>query len=99
MPLLLRDIDHQRVRALMALHLPGVTGRIYGSRLTGQAHEASDLDLALVAPNLQPIPVDQLERFRQAVNDSLIPILLDARDWARLPKDFHTEIEKSFVEL
>ena len=99
MPLLLRDIDRQRVRALMALHLPGVTERIYGSRVTGQAHAASDLDLALVAPNLQPIPAEQLERFRQAVNDSLIPILLDARDWARLPKDFHTEIEKSFVEL
>ena len=99
MTLLLREIDRERLRGLMTTHLPGVTGRIYGSRLTGQAHDASDLDLALVSPDLQPIPIDQLERFRQAVNDSLIPILIDARDWARLPQHFHAEIEKCFVEL
>ena len=40
-----------------------------------------------------------MENFRQAVNDSNIPILVDARDWARLPKSFHTEIEKYFVDL
>ena len=99
MTLLLREVDRERLRGLMTTHLPGVTGRIYGSRVTGRAHDASDLDLALMSPDSQPIPVDQLERFRQAINDSLIPILVDARDWARLPKEFHTEIEKSFVEL
>ena len=99
MTLLLREVDRERLRSLMTTHLPGVTGRIYGSRVTGQAHDASDLDLALVSPDLQPIPIDQLERFRQAVNDSLIPILIDARDWARLPQHFHAEIEKCFVEL
>lgn len=97
--LLLRDQDRQRLTALMALHLPGVVARVYGSRVTGMAHAASDLDLALLAPNAQPIPFLQLEDFRQAVNDSNIPILVDARDWARLPKSFHTEIEKAFAEL
>jgi uncharacterized protein len=99
MPMLLRDQDRQRLLALMALHLPGVTGRVYGSRVTGLAHDASDLDLALIAPNAQPIPFSQLDDFRQAINDSNLPILVDARDWARLPKSFHTEIEKAFTEL
>ena len=99
MTLLLREIDRERLRGLMTTHLPGVTGRIYGSRVTGHAHDASDLDLALVSPDLQPIPIDQLERFRQAVNDSHIPILIDARDWARPPQHFHAEIEKCFVDL
>ena len=98
-PLLLRDQDRQRLVALMALHLPGITGRVYGSRVTGLAHDASDLDLALMAPDAQPIPFEQLEEFRQAVNDSFLPILVDARDWARLPSSFHTEIEKAYVEL
>ena len=99
MTLLLREVDRERLRRLMTTHLPGVTGRIYGSRVTGRAHDASDLDLALIAPDSQPIPMEQLERFREALNDSLIPILVDARDWARLPKHFHAEIEKAFVEL
>ena len=99
MALLLRDVDRKRLCELMAAHLPGIKARAYGSRVTGRAHDASDLDLALVTADSQPIPIDQLERFRQAVNDSLIPILVDARDWARLPKSFQTEIEKSFVEL
>ena len=99
MALILRNVDRQRLRSLIKTYLPGVTGRIYGSRVTGRAHDGSDLDLALVTADSQPIPIDDLERFRQAVNDSLIPILVDARDWARLPNHFHAEIEKTFVEL
>lgn len=99
MALLLRDQDRQRLMVLMAQHLPGITGRVYGSRVTGLAHDASDLDLALIAPNAQPIPFSQLDEFRQALNDSNLPILVDARDWARLPKGFHSEIEKAYVEL
>ena len=99
MSLLLRDQDRQLLTVLMALHLPGIAGRIYGSRVTGKAHAASDLDLALLAPDAQPIPFSQLEDFRQAINDYNLPILVDARDWARLPKSFHHEIEKAFVQL
>jgi hypothetical protein len=61
--------------------------------------DASDLDLALISPDAQPIDFTAMEDFRQAVNDSNIPILVDARDWARLPKSFHAEIEKFFVDL
>lgn len=99
MALLLREQDRQCLIALLAFHLPGVVGRVYGSRVNGLAHDASDLDLALIAPDAQPIPLSKLESFRQAVNDSNLPILVDARDWSRLPKSFHSEIEKSFAEL
>ena len=97
--LLLRKQDRLRLLALLAQHLPGVKARAFGSRVTGQAHEASDLDLALISPNAQAISTHQLEQFRQAVNDSNHPILVDARDWAMLPKSFHTEIEKAYVDL
>lgn len=99
MALLLRHKDRERLTALMALHLPGIIGRAYGSRVTGLAHDASDLDLALIAPDFKPIPLAQLENFRQAVNDSNLPILIDARDWAGLPEKFHADIEKAFVDL
>ncbi len=97
--LLLRDQDRQLLRDLLDTYLPGVKARAYGSRVTGKAHVASDLDLALMRTDTQPIDFTAMENFRQAVNDSNIPILVDARDWARLPKSFHTEIEKSFVDL
>lgn len=99
MTLLLRDQDRQRLTALLNLHLPGIQARVYGSRVTGMAHDASDLDLALLAPCGQPIPFAQLEDFRQAVHDSNLPILVDARDWARLPESFRAEILKCYVAL
>ncbi len=99
MTLLLRSQDRRCLTALMNLHLPGIKARVYGSRVTGMAHDASDLDLALIAPCGQSIPFSQLEDFRQAVNDSNLPILVDARDWARLPERFRAEIEKCYVEL
>ena len=36
--------------------LPGVEVWAYGSRVSGLSHDASDLDLVLRAPGLQPIP-------------------------------------------
>jgi len=33
------------------------------------------------------------------VRESNIPILIDARDWARLPASFHEVILRNYVEL
>lgn len=81
----------------MAAHLPAVTAWAYGSRVNGDAHEASDLDLVLRSPDLSPIPLEHLDAFLQALRESNIPILIEARDWARLPDAFHQEILKNYV--
>ena len=57
------------------------------------------LDLALRAPGLTQIPTRGLGAFAEAVRESSIPFLVDARDWARLPKRFRAEIERSHVVL
>lgn len=97
--LFLRDIDKQRLLKLLADYLPDVSAWAYGSRVNGEAHDTSDLDVVLRSKDLSKIPIVQLESFLQALSDSNIPILVEARDWARLPESFHQEILRNYVEL
>ena len=83
----------------MRQHLPGVEVWAYGSRVNGRSYDGSDLDLVLRGPGLKEIPSDQLGDFEEAVRESNIPFLVEARDWARLPKRFHGEIEREYVVL
>ena len=93
--LLLRKKDKQQLLQLLADYLPDVTVWAYGSRINGGAHDTSDLDIVLRSADLSPIPAMELENFLEAVRDSNIPILIEARDWAR----FHREILKNYVVL
>ena len=89
---------HRRVlEALVREHLPDVEVWAYGSRVSGLAHDGSDLDLVLRGPGLEDIPADQLLEFEEAVRESTIPFLVEARDWARLPQRFHRVIEREYV--
>ena len=91
---------HRRVlEALLRQHLPDVEVWAYGSRVNGRSHDGSDLDLVLRGPGLKEIPSDQLGDFEEAVRESNIPFLVEARDWARLPERFHREIESEYVVL
>jgi predicted nucleotidyltransferase len=48
--LLLSDRHLHTLQALLAQHAPGAEVWAYGSRVTGGAHEGSDLDLVLRHP-------------------------------------------------
>ena len=85
-----------QLEALLREHVPGVEVWAYGSRVNGESHEGSDLDLALRSPALKPLDggfYDLLE----AIEKSHIPILVQAHDWAMLPESFHKEIERDYV--
>ena len=86
----------KQLKALLDEHVPGVEVWAYGSRVNGESHEGSDLDLALRGPALEPLDggfYDLLE----AIEKSNIPILVQAHDWAMLPESFHREIERDYV--
>ena len=87
----------EELERLLRERLPGVEAWAYGSRVNGKGHEGSDLDLALRGPGLRPIPLDALSGLREALSDSTIPFLVEARDWARMPELFHEEIKRSHV--
>jgi predicted nucleotidyltransferase len=97
--LYLRDQDKQKLLQLLTDYLPTVTAWAYGSRVNGDAHDASDLDIVLRSVDLSPIPDNVLEDFLEALRESTIPILVEARDWARLPAGFHEEVLKKYVVL
>ena len=91
---------HRRaLEALLREHLPDVEVWAYGSRINGRSHDGSDLDLVLRSADLQEIPVVKLADFEEAVCESNVPFLVEARDWARLPERFHREIERDYVVL
>ena len=87
------------LEALLHEHLPDVEAWAYGSRVNGRSHDGSDLDLALRGPGLKKIPAGQLADFRDAVRESTIPFLVEARDWAGLPERFHREIQHSHAAI
>ena len=88
-----------QLEALLREHLPDVEVWAYGSRITGASHDGSDLDLVLRAPDLRKIPIGRLSDLWEALRESTIPFLVEARDWARLPEEFHGKIERDYVVL
>ena len=85
-----------QLEALLSKHVPGVEVWAYGSRVNGESHDGSDLDLVLRGPALEPLDggfFDLLE----AIEKSNVPILVQAHDWAMLPESFHREIERDYV--
>ncbi len=89
----------ETLEALLREHLPGIEVWAYGSRVNGESHDGSDLDLVLRAPGLQEVPIGPLIDFTEALHDSTLPFLVEARDWTRLPERFHKEIERGYVVI
>ena len=85
------------IEGLLRKHLTGVEVWAYGSRVNGRSHDGSDLDLVLRGPSLKEIPINSLVDFEEALRESNIPFLVEARDWARLPERFHRNIEREYV--
>lgn len=88
-----------QIEALLRRHLPEVEVWAYGSRVSGLSHDGSDLDLVLRGPALAPIDFVAFSDFLDALRESRIPFLVEARDWARLPETFHRQIEQQYVVL
>ncbi|MFB6307525.1 MAG: nucleotidyltransferase family protein [Flavobacteriales bacterium] len=72
---------------------------VYGSRVDGTAHEASDLDLVIRTDDQSPVSAGQLTAFQEMLNDSNIPIIVQVHDWARLPESFRNRIKKNYEVL
>ena len=78
---------------------PDVRLIVYGSRADGTAHDASDLDLALIRIDDQVVEANEFSRFLEAVQESTIPFPVEIFDWARLPPSFHKAIEDHGITI
>ena len=66
----------------------------YGSRVNGDCHNGSDLDLVVVSYNEHGKNLSELKRL---INESDIPILVDISEFDTLPKSFQNEIRKNKI--
>ena len=82
--------------ALLAQHVPQADVWAYGSRVTGGAHEGSDLDLVLRHPLDVTQDVDGVFELKAALQSSDLPMLVDVHVWSRLPASFHRNIEAGY---
>ncbi len=66
--LFLREIDLIRIREIFQKHLPSASIYAYGSRVNGDAHDGSDLDLAILSNDGMEIPMDVLSKLRESLD-------------------------------
>lgn len=85
------------IRQILAAHLSETEVIAYGSRVSGAAHEGSDLDLVARNPHNPKLSVRNLGEIRDAFSESNLPILVDILDWSRIPDSFREEIERTGV--
>ncbi|MBI1193213.1 MAG: nucleotidyltransferase domain-containing protein [Bacteroidetes bacterium] len=95
----LRSKDRERLLAIFsAVNLPFEVWA-YGSRVSGEAHEGSDLDLVIRTKDLQKFPIDVYVILQDKIQESSIPIVVELFDWTRLPESFHANIEANHEVL
>lgn len=97
--MLLRDKDRQALLNIFSLVDCSIEVWAYGSRVNGNAHDGSDLDLVIRTPNLEKLPIETFLEIKERIKESNIPILVDIFDWARLPESFHQNIESQHEPL
>lgn len=83
----------EEVRKILHQHLPRVQVWAFGSRVTAEAAEGSDLDLVVHSPDGEALP---LGRVREAFRDSNLPFTVELLDWATIPERFRREIFKNY---
>ena len=87
------------LKQLLAKHVPCAEVWAYGSRVSGGAHEGSDLDVVLRNPSDLKARCEGWLELKEALQESSLPILVDVHDWAYLPVEFHRNIERNKVVI
>lgn len=90
--MILRNKDKERLVTIFETTTQPIEVWAYGSRVNGDAHEGSDLDLVIRTPELEKLPLDTFLNLKEKIQESNIPIVVELFDWARLPETFHKNI-------
>lgn len=68
----------------------------YGSRVNGDAHDGSDLDLIVKSFNSKTA---NLAALKELLTESNIPFLVDINEFDKLSRTFQEEIKKNYIVL
>ena len=98
--MLLREKDHKEIiRLAKKSFTKPVNIWAYGSRVSGMAHEGSDLNLVVRPDGDGMIDLGELGVFKELLQESTIPILVQVLDWNRIPESFQANILKEYEAL
>ena len=84
----------KELRSVFENYCPKAEIWAYGSRVEGDAHSGSDLDLAVKTFGENTKDIIKLRKF---LNESNIPFLIDIFEFNKLPESFQKEIERKHV--
>ncbi|CCK76829.1 conserved hypothetical protein [Oleispira antarctica RB-8] len=74
----------------------------YGSRIKGTNHDASDLDLVVHFESgsvSESEFFEQLSCFKEALQESTIPIFVQVFAWSQIPESFKANIQQEYQVL
>lgn len=94
--MLLREKDRKNLIDIFSTISIPVEVWAYGSRINGNAHDGSDLDLVIRSHNLERLSLNIYNEVCEKIRESNIPILVELKDWAMLPVSFHKNIEQQY---
>jgi predicted nucleotidyltransferase len=91
--------SHQlnEIRAILSSHVPDIMVWAFGSRVTGNARQYSDLDLALITD--EPLPLATKADLVACFSESNLPFKVDLVDWASTSDNFRTIISANKVVI
>lgn len=87
--------DLETVRGILSSFVPDREVRAFGSRVSRNAKEFSDLDLAVMGDS--EIPSSVFADMKESFNESSLPFKVDLVDWATTKDNFRRIIEKEYV--
>lgn len=84
---------------LLKKHVPIAEVWAYGSRVAGDSHEGSDLDIVLRNPKDVSQMVEGYHDLIEAIQNSMLPMLVDVHVWSHLPHSFYANISEKYCVL
>ena len=95
--MILRDKDRNSVCTIATrCFITPVEIWVHGSRVSGDCHDGSDLNLVVVnrdeKVNIRKMYLDFIDQLR----DSKIPILVDVKEWNSIPISFQNNIIRQY---
>ena len=91
------DLDADQlllVKEIINRHIPNKKVWVYGSRITQEAWETSDLDLVVFNCN-----ADEIYDLRESFLESDVLVSVDVMDWENIPNSFKENIKRKYVVL
>jgi uncharacterized protein len=96
----LRDKDRQRINEITqkCFKCP-IEIWAYGSRVNGNSHEASDLDIVIHSEGKTLQLRNEFNLFQKEIENSNIPIIVQSFLWSSLPENMQGVILKNYEIL